>query len=51
MRIDGRLYQNQFYLIEFTPDCSLHPDCFMYEAFKYNKYSYDEMIAALVNLY
>lgn len=50
MRIDGRLYNNQFYLIEFTPDCSLHPDCFMYEAFKYNGYSYDEMIAALVNL-
>lgn len=51
MRIDGRLYQDQFYLIEFTPDCSLHPDCFMYEAFKYNDYSYNEMIAALVNLY
>lgn len=51
MRIDGRLYNDQFYLIEFTPDCSLHPDCFMYEAFKYNGYSYNEMIAALVNLY
>lgn len=51
MRIDGRLYQGQFYLIEFTPDCSLHPNCFMYEAFKHNGYSYNEMIAALVNLY
>ncbi len=51
MRIDGRLYNDQFYLIEFTPDCSLHPDCFMYEAFKHNGYSYNEMIAALVNLY
>lgn len=50
MRIDGRLYDNNFYLIEFTPDCSLHPDCFMCEAFKYNGYSYNEMIAALVNL-
>lgn len=50
MRIDGRLYHDQFYLIEFTPDCSLHPDCFMYEAFKYNGYSYNEMIAALVNM-
>lgn len=50
MRIDGRLYQDQFYLIEFTPDCSLHPHCFMYEAFKHNGYSYNEMIAALVNL-
>lgn len=51
MRIDGRLYNDQFYLIEFTPDCSLHPDCFMYEAFKHNGYSYNEMIAALINLY
>lgn len=50
MRIDGRLYHDQFYLIEFTPDCSLHPDCFMYEAFRYNGYSYNEMIAALANL-
>ena len=50
MRIDGRLYNNEFYLIEFTPDCSLHPDCFMYEAFKHNKYSYDEMICGLLNL-
>lgn len=51
MRIDGRLYNDKFYLIEFTPDCSLHPDCFMYEAFKHNGYSYNEMIAALINLY
>ena len=51
MRIDGRLYNDQFYLIEFTPDCSLHPECFMYEAFKHNGYSYNEMIATLVNLY
>lgn len=51
MRIDGRLYNDQFYLIELTPDCSLHPDCFMYEAFKYNGHSYNEMIATLVNLY
>lgn len=50
MRIDGRLYSDDFYLIEFTPDCSLHPDCFMYEAFKGEGYSYDEMIAALINL-
>lgn len=50
MRIDGRLYNNNFYLIELTPDCSLHPECFMYEAFKHNGYSYDEMICALLNL-
>lgn len=50
MRIDGRLYNDNFYLIELTPDCSLHPECFMYEAFKHNGYSYDEMICALLNL-
>lgn len=50
MRIDGRLYKDDFYLIEFTPDCSLHPECFMYETFKHNHYSYDEMIAFLINL-
>lgn len=50
MRIDGRLYNDNFYLIELTPDCSLHPDCFMYEAFKYNGYSYDEMICELLHL-
>lgn len=49
MRIDGRLYNDNFYLIELTPDCSLHPECFMYEAFKHNGYSYDEMICALLN--
>lgn len=50
MRIDGRLYNDKFYLIELTPDCSLHPECFMYEAFKYNGYTYEEMMCALVNL-
>lgn len=50
MRIDGRLYNNNFYLIELTPDCSLHPNCFMYEAFKHNGYSYTEMICGLLNL-
>lgn len=50
MRIDGRLYNNDFYLIELTPDCSLHPQCFMYEAFKYNGYSYNDMIYILLNL-
>lgn len=50
MRIDGRLYNDKFYIIELTPDCSLHPECFMYESFKHNGYTYEEMICALVNL-
>ncbi len=49
MRIDGRLKDGVFSLIELTPDCSLHPDCFMYKAFSHNGYSYPEMIAALLN--
>ncbi len=48
MRIDGRIYNNNFYLIELTPDCSLHPDCFMYFAFKNNGYSFEDMIRILI---
>lgn len=48
MRIDGRIYNNNFYLIELTPDCSLHPDCFMYFAFKNNGYSFTDMIRILI---
>ncbi len=48
MRIDGRIYNNHFYLIELTPDCSLHPDCFMYFAFKNNGYSFKDMIRILI---
>lgn len=48
MRIDGRIFNNEFYLIELTPDCSLHPDCFMYFSFKSNGYSFKDMIRILV---
>lgn len=48
MRIDGRIYNNNFYLIELTPDCSLHPECFMYFAFKNNGYSFEDMIRILI---
>ena len=48
MRIDGRIYNNNFYLIELTPDCSLHPDCFMYFAFMNNGYSFTDMIRILI---
>lgn len=49
MRIDGRLKNGVFSLLELTPDCSLHPDCFMYKAFSHQKYSYTDMIACLLN--
>ena len=49
MRIDGRLKNGVFSLLELTPDCSLHPDCFMFKAFAHRKYSYADMIACLLN--
>lgn len=49
MRIDGRLKNDTFYLLELTPDCSLHPDCFMFKAFSHHGYSYADMIGALLN--
>lgn len=49
MRIDGRLYNNKFYLIELTPDCSLHPDCFMVKSFTHNNMTYTDMMSLLLN--
>ena len=49
MRIDGRLKNGEFSLVELTPDCSLHPDCFMFKAFSHQSYSYKDMIAGLLN--
>ena len=49
MRIDGRLNNDgKFYLIELTPDCSLHPDCFMFESFKYYGHAYTDMIYTIL---
>lgn len=51
MRIDGRLLDNDFYLIEFTPDCSLHPDCFMANSFYANNLDFNDMISKFISLY
>ncbi len=49
MRIDCRLNSDgNFYLIELTPDCSLHPDCFMYESFRHYGFSYTDMVDSLL---
>lgn len=48
MRIDGKIINNEFYLIEYTPDCSLHPDCFMYKSFLYNHKNYAEMLSEFI---
>lgn len=51
MRIDGRIKNNKFYLIELTPDCSLHPECFMANTFYANNMTYNEMIETFISLY
>jgi D-alanine-D-alanine ligase len=48
MRIDGRIYKDEFHLIELTPDCSLHPNCFMVASFKHNNYDYIDMLRVLI---
>ena len=49
MRIDCRLNDDgNFYLIELTPDCSLHPDCFMYESFRHYGLTYTDMVETLL---
>lgn len=48
MRIDGRIKNGKFYLIELSPDCSLHPKCFMATAFAYRGLSYSDMIYTFI---
>lgn len=47
MRIDGKLYQDRFYIIELSPDCSLHETCFMSTAFAHNNFTYEKMLSYL----
>lgn len=49
IRVDGRIYNNKFYLLELTPDCGLSIDGNMSNAFKNCGYSYKEMIEYLLN--
>lgn len=48
MRIDGKILNGEFYLIEYTPDCSLHPVCFMRTAFEYNNKTYSDMLREFI---
>ena len=50
MRIDGRLHNNKFYIIELSPDCSLHKSCFMSTAFYNAGFTYADMLEYLINL-
>lgn len=49
MRIDGRILEDRFYLIELTPDCSLHPDCFMFKSFSEKGLTYTDMIREILS--
>ena len=49
MRIDGKILNDEFYLIEYTPDCSLHPECFMRKAFEKNNRTYAEMLSEFID--
>lgn len=49
MRIDGRINNNRFYLIELTPDCSLNIAGSVSLAFKNTGYTYTDMLKKLIN--
>ena len=48
MRIDGRINNNKFYLIELTPDCSLNITGSVSLAFKNSGYTYTKMLEILI---
>lgn len=51
MRFDCRINDHDMYMIELSPDCSLGQKSSVYEAFKYNNYSYSEMFEFLITNY
>lgn len=48
MRVDGRMYQGQFHLIELSPDCYLGDDCAFYYAFEHKGYTLSQMFEYLI---
>lgn len=49
IRFDGRLKENEFFIIELTPDVSIRKDDEFHSAFKFNNISYEEMLCKVVN--
>ncbi len=49
LRMDGRLNNNRFFMIELTPDCCLSSQSSMSIAFKTNGYTYEQMFRILLN--
>lgn len=48
MRVDGRMYNGEFHLIELSPDCYLGDDCAFYYAFKNKGYTLSQMFEYLI---
>lgn len=48
MRVDGRMHNGQFHLIELSPDCYLGDDCAFYYAFGNKGYSLSQMFEYLI---
>lgn len=48
MRVDGRFHNEEFYLIELSPDCYLGDDCAFYYAFQHKGYTLAEMFEYLI---
>lgn len=48
MRIDGKLYQGRFYLIEFTPDASLGAHCSFKDVYLQQNKSYDLLLEDII---
>lgn len=48
MRIDGKLFDNKFYFIEFTPDASLSSHCSFKDIYEYYGKNYDQLIYDII---
>lgn len=48
MRVDGRMNQGEFHLIELSPDCYLGDDCAFYYAFENKGYTLSQMFEFLI---
>lgn len=49
MRIDGKLYKNKFYMIEFTPDASLGAHCSFKDIYQQSNRNYDMLMEDIIN--
>ncbi|OOQ58391.1 D-alanine--D-alanine ligase family protein [Mucilaginibacter pedocola] len=49
MRMDGRLNNDGFFLIEMTPDCYIGDDCSFVDAIKLRGGNYQELLSTIIN--